>query len=310
MEGLMEHRWLPRLGLLLACVVLCVISVISISHAATGDATGDKAVRIQQEALIWTTDYEGLIDGKPGDETIKAIRKFQARLGNPQTGTLTSSELEALVKQGSTKRSAAGFKQYTDGKAGVSVGIPVNFLPEPRDVPWGKSWYNREKGLAVDTLRFTNDVSLRALYDKLLKINNRTVTYQRYVDDKWFVIAAFEKDAAIYVRAELVRSPGQSDEIRGFSIWMSKSRPDSYQSIAPAMLSSFRSNTDTRRDVTPSISMGGPTIPADKPGGGIPPLIPNDPPLKSLTASGQASSATPCVDYKGLGDCPTVLTAK
>jgi peptidoglycan hydrolase-like protein with peptidoglycan-binding domain len=313
MEGLMGFRGLSIREVLFQSSAVCLLACsIVLPNQATGDTLSDKAIRIQQEALIWTTDYEGLVDGKMGGETTKAIKKFQSRLGNAPTGTLTSPELEALVKDGFAKRTAAGFRQYTDHKSGVSVGIPENLLPAPKDVSWGKSWDNSQKGLAIDTLRFKNDVSLRSLYEKLLSINNRTISYQRYVDDSWFVIAAFERDAAVYVRADLVRAAGQPDEIRGFSIWMGKKRPDWYQSIPPAMLSSFRSNTDTSRDVSPNVFEGGPMGKTDNVRSIGPKLIQNDPPprIEPIAASGQASSVTSCVDYKGLGDCPSVLTAK
>src|SRR5262249_13628953 len=58
----------------------------------------------QQEMLIWTTDYEGLIDGKAGPETIKAIQKFQTRLGNSPTGKLTAAEELALDQMGNAKK--------------------------------------------------------------------------------------------------------------------------------------------------------------------------------------------------------------
>ena len=186
-----------------------------LSSQSDGRCSDRAGHRIQQEALIWTTDYEGRIDGKSGDETIKAVKKFQARLGHPQTGTLSDDELVKLIKDGFAKRDAVGFQQLTDTKAGVSVGIPKKLLPGPTEKSWGKSWYSKQNGIAIDTLR-VKDVSLRDLYDKLLKINDRTIAYQRFVDDNWFVIAAFEKNAAIYVRANLVHSSGQPDEIRGF----------------------------------------------------------------------------------------------
>lgn len=250
----MGYRWLRgQLLLWRAAVGLCILSCSPLLAAT--DAPTEQGIRIQQEALIWTTDYEGLIDGRSGDETVKAIKKFQTRSGHSQTGTLTDDELVRLIKEGFAKRDAVDFKQHTDRTAAVSVGIPQKLLPNPVEKSWGKSWYSKQNGIAIDTLRI-KDVSLRDLYDKLLKINNRTIAYQRFVDDNWFVIAAFEKGAAIYVRANLVRAAGQSDEIRGFSIWMSEKRPPEYQSIAPAMLSSFRSNTDSTRDVS-NISQGG-----------------------------------------------------
>lgn len=274
---------------------------------ATADAPTEQGVRIQQEALVWTTDYEGLIDGKSGDGTIDAIKKFQARMGHPPSGALSDDELVSLIKEGFAKRDAVGFKQLTDATAGVSLGIPQNLLPRPTEKTWGKSWYSKQNGIAIDTLRI-EDTSLRELYDKLLNINNRTISYQRFVDDSWFVIAAFEGKAAIYVRANLVHTSGQPDEIRGFSVWMSEARPADYQSIAPAMLSSFRFNTDGTRDVS-TIPQGGLDNAAIKnykkndygyrrPVEPAVPIVPrNDKPV----ALGSC--------FNGLGDCPISIFA-
>ena len=263
----MGYRWLRRK--LLMGVGALAASISLLPALAYGPA--EQAIRLQQEALIWTTDYEGLIDGKVGEGTIAAIRKFQVGLGHLATGALSDDEVVKLYNEGFAKRDAVKFQQITDNSAGVSVGIPKGLFPAvATERSWGKSWYSKENGIAVDTLRFTNDISLRDLYDKLLTINNRTVGYSRYVDDSWFAISAFEGDAAIYVRADLVHFPDKPDEIRGFSIWMSGKRPQSYQSIAPAMLSSFRSNTDTSRDVSsirpsPPTHIGGPLVAAPPP---------------------------------------------
>ena len=158
---------------------------------------------------------------------------------------------------------------------------------------------SEKNGIAIDTLRL-KDTSLRDLYDKFLSINHRRITYQRFVDDNWFVIAAFEGDATVYVRANLVHFADQPDEIRGFSIWMSENRPDSYQSIAPAMLSSFRFNSDTRRDV------GTPRIVAKdnsaKSRGGN-----SQPPELLVTPNTKPAAIGSC--FNGLGDCPMSIFA-
>lgn len=282
-------------------------------------AATEEGARIQQEALIWTTDYEGLIDGHIGDATIAAIKKYQARSGIPASGTLTDSEIVELVKQGFAKRDSIKFQQYTDKKAGISVGIPLGLVPDgPTDKAWGKSWYSRANGIAIDTLRFASDVSLRELYDKFLTVNNRTVPYSRFVDGGWFVISAFEGDAAVYVRANLVHIPGRPDEIRGFSVWMSGNRPSWYQSIAPAMLSSFRTNTDPSHDVLSlaAVARTGPaggekyTPPPPSTGSTIKILpLPKDPlqvgPI--ATQDNKPPSVGNC--FHGLGDCPMTVFA-
>jgi peptidoglycan hydrolase-like protein with peptidoglycan-binding domain len=306
MEGHMGYRWLR--GQLLACTVAVGLWTTPFSPLlAEPDVPTEQGIRIQQEALIWTTDYEGLIDGKKGDETVSAIKKFQSRLGNPATGNLSDDELVALIKRGFAKRDAIKFKQFTDRTAGVSVGIPSGLLPNPTAKDWGNSWSSNKSGIAIDTLRL-KDVSLRNLYDKLLSINDRTIAYQRFVDDNWFVIAAFEKDAAIYVRANLVHVAGQPDEIRGFSIWMSGKRPPDYQSIAPAMLSSFRFNTDSTRDVS-AIPVGGVTDTTikeyKKNDYGY--RKPSEPPVPIVTPNTKPVAIGSC--FNGLGDCPLSIFA-
>lgn len=296
-ENVIQASFFARLPAGLGGFAIAALLCLS-GSSAFGQAMPKDQVRILQEALIWTTDYEGLIDGKFGPETRQAINKYQGRIGDAVTGMLTDSELERLVKEGHARKAQFGFRQVTDSNVGVSVGIPLKLLSSPRFTKWGKHWESDD--LSVDLLRFGGDVSLKDLHDRLIKINDRKVTYDRFIDDDWFVIAAFEGNAAVYIRANLVPLANQSSEIRGFSIWMSKSRPDAYQSIAPAMLSSFRSNDDTRSDVSPPMG-GDKFIPA-------PPTLPvNPPPARPLAATGTAAQVVPC--FKGLGDCPPVLNS-
>jgi hypothetical protein len=250
-------------------------------------------IRKQQEALIWTTDYDGLVDGKAGEGTLAAIKTFQARIGHPITGQLTSLEEGQLLQEGRARRAQAGFRQFTDHDAGVSVGIPLGFVQGPTRTKWGNHWYSKKNGLLVETLRFGTEVSFKDLFDRFLKINNREVAYQRFVENNWFVIAAFEGKAAVYVRADVVTPPNQPSEIRGFSIWMSKDRPTEYQAIPPAMLSSFRSNTDRKNDASSNETVGS-----------TPPAVVNPPPVVIQTSK-SAVSVLDC--YKGLGDCPAAM---
>ncbi len=288
-----------RHGIMLVCGVIACLS----AGPALSQTQPENNIRLQQEMLIWTTEYEGRIDGKVGPETIKAINKFQARMGNPVTGRLTPTEVAELTKQGSAKKDRAGFTQITDTDAGVSVGIPRRFVSNPRRTKWGNHWYSKEAGLAIDTLRFAGDVSLRQLYDRLVSINNRRVAYQRFVDNEWFVIAAFEREAAVYVQANVVTLPNQRSELRGFSIWMGKDRPRDYDAIPPAMLSSFRSNTGATPAPSPDVPMVRPKLLPPRPDLVSAELPRNAPPIR---ADGPAASIGGC--YRGLGECPPVLT--
>ena len=299
-----SHRFHPPLRRLLQAALVSFAALGLGLCSASADNWNDTQIRKLQEALIWTTDYEGLVDGKLGPGTVEAISKFQARIGNTVTGHLSSDEYIKLVKLGTANRAAMGFKQFTDDFAGVSVGIPLSLVSGPSLTKWGKHWDSKQSGLSIDTLRFDSDVSFRDLYTKLVSINKRKVAYERLVDNDWFVIAAFEGDAAVYVRANLVALPDQRSEIRGFSVWMSKNRPNGYQSIPPAMLSSFRYHTDQKNDASTNAPMGGTVVPvsSDKP-----PTVVENPPPRPIKTTGTPTSAGNCLN--GLGDCP-LLTFK
>jgi hypothetical protein len=282
--------------------LLLLLSAQLPTSAALGQS--EQQIRRWQDMLIWTTDYEGLIDGKIGPETIKAINKFQERLKNPQTGRLTAAEEEDLRREGSRNKAEFGFEQITDTLAGVSVGLPRKLVSGPSTTKWGKHWYGRTAGLAIDTLRFGGDVNLRQLYDRLIRINNRVIPYSRIVEDDWFVIAGFEGQAHVYVKAKLVPAANQQSEIRGFSVWMSKDRPMSYQAIAPAMASSFRWSDNVASSPprpTPNPSIGGNFRPA--------PSVPQTPPpaVAPIRTDGPAPDAGNC--FRGLGrGCPKETT--
>lgn len=263
--------------------------------------------------LIWTNHYEGLIDGRRGAGTISAIKRFQRKLSHDETGELTPEEEHILKNQGAAQKSRFDFREVVDRDAGVKLGIPHALISTTAKTKWGRQWYGKAAGLAIDTLRIQGDVSLRQLYDRLLTLNDRRVTYQRFVDDKWFVISAFENNSAVYVRAEIVRIPGQADEIRGFSIWMDKNRPKDYETLAPAMLSSFSTteapqstayNKPERTRVSPSTT-GALREPSSAPADSIG-LQENPPPIQIE----RSPASVPKVCINGLGyDCPRVLTA-
>jgi putative peptidoglycan binding protein len=297
--------------------ILFVALILGVAPWSPAQAAPTSQILQQQEMLIWTTDYEGTVDGIIGPETIKAIRQFQTRLGNPPTGQLTQAEESDLNQQGAAAKRRAGFRQIVDDVAGVSVGIPLNFVATPpRSTKWGKHWEGQHDGLAIDTLRFSGDVSLRQLYDRLTTINNRTVAYQRFVDNEWFVIAAFEDSAAVYVKVEVVPLADQPSEMRGFSIWMSRDRPIEYQAIPPAMLSTFttikpnvRISTPAPQPNVPAAAPPTPPPPRETPAQANVPVVTLSPNPAPIQTTGTAGSITDC--YNGLGPrCPRILTAK
>jgi peptidoglycan hydrolase-like protein with peptidoglycan-binding domain len=269
-------------------------TVLLWSAAAASAQQLANTVRNQQDMLVWTTDYEGLIDGNLGAGTVAAIKKFQTRLGQNADGVLTEAQWKELARQGSENKKQVGFTIRHDNKAGVRIGIPVNLVAGPTTTRWGENWYKQESDLSIDTLRFGPQISLKQLYDRLVSINNRDPFYTRLTDD-WFVIAAFEGVSAVYVAARTVKTVTGTNEIRGFSIWMGKGRPQGYEALPSAMLSSFS-----------PFEPGGPT------GGTFSssnrPKAPVNPKATTIIAQGPVISLEEC--WRGLGNCPRVLNSR
>src|SRR6266567_4872932 len=58
--------------------------------------SSEEKIRKLQESLVWTSLYEGPIDGKLGPGTISAIKRFQKQLGEEATGTPKNSIIGKL----------------------------------------------------------------------------------------------------------------------------------------------------------------------------------------------------------------------
>jgi len=270
--------------------ILKALALVAIGFGLTVDAATAQSsgqLQLYQEMLVWTGDYDGMIDGKLGDGTIGAIRSFQSRLGHVPTGSLSEQEKFILIRQGSANKQAVGFTIYRDEDTGVAVGIPGQLVSRPQKSKWGTSWAARDDRINIDTLHVTG-MTLRELFDKLSSFRNRRVDYSVLRDD-WFVISGVDVDgAAVYVRAA---ADAAGDDIRGFSVRITRDWREQLGAIPVAMSSSF--------EVLPHAVANVPATPT------VPRLPPNplpDPPQRV------AKDINPC--FNGLGNCPVAFSGR
>jgi peptidoglycan hydrolase-like protein with peptidoglycan-binding domain len=123
------------------------------SCVVAGSALCEPEIRIReyQEMLIWTGDYDGMVDGQLGAGTTQAIRKFQVRIGHSPTGTLGPQELLRLRREGAAQKQKVGFSQVKDKNAGVSVGIPQTIVSRQMKKSWGSNWSAQDDRVNIDT---------------------------------------------------------------------------------------------------------------------------------------------------------------
>ena len=85
-----------------------------------------------QADLIWTGDYNGLIDTDFGDNSVAAVKTFQKRNGGKETGLLNPDERSKLADSARIKRQNAGWRVVDDQVTGARLGVPGKFVPRRR----------------------------------------------------------------------------------------------------------------------------------------------------------------------------------
>jgi len=189
-----------------------------------------------QEALIWTGDYAGAIDGTFGPRTFAAIVSHQIRERLPQNGILLDEDIDELLTIAEAEREAVGFALIDDPRTGVRIGIPLGLM-ERRDDPahGGARWQTPDERVTLDTRIFApGDAELAGLFERLTgQGSGRQVTYQLLRDD-FLVVSGETTGGKFYIRYDL----GEAG-IRGFSLGYDKALAEIYDCLTLAIAGSF-----------------------------------------------------------------------
>lgn len=96
-----------------------------------GAPDADYSIEDEQTYLLWVGFYYGKVDGVRNADTIEAIERFQASLGEPVTSRLTLSQRRILKARAERARDKADFQRVDDEWTGISVRLPMGYLSEP-----------------------------------------------------------------------------------------------------------------------------------------------------------------------------------
>ena len=190
-----------------------------------------------QNALIWSGDYNGKLDGDFGRGTRKAIRSFQASLGQNQTGYLTKAQIRKLEQQRKAAVAAVGFEMVYDIETGIEIGIPKHLFPRRSADDVGMV-YKAANGSAIEELSLISmrghRSAARDLFNRLLRIDGVGPSAYSVFKDDWFVISDEHNGIGIYIATWFA-----DNTVKGFMLTWPSSRRDVYQPIAAAMFNSF-----------------------------------------------------------------------
>ena len=209
-----------------------------VEAAIAREKSWDASVRMGvQNALVWSGDYKGRLDGDFGDLTRSAIRRFQSRLGVPATGYLTEQQINALEQIRVDAVRVAGFELVDDRETGIRVGLPLGMFRRTgvRDfmVVYEPSDGERDTVLAL--------VSAEGRYNDLLALHSIVSDPEVAGDDPysvvkqdWFVVAGSHNGVRSYAYAQT-----SDGTVKGFVLSWPEHADNRYRHLSIAMLNSF-----------------------------------------------------------------------
>ena len=193
----------------------------------------DERVAIQSD-LIWTSDYNGLLNGEFSERLAEAVKSFQKRQNNKPTGLLTPQERTALSAASRPRRTEVGWRLVEDPTTGGRVGLPGAFATQSGPGATGTIWSSAQGQLRVETFRITTGATLEGVFEQQKKEPpGRRVGYNVLRPDV-FVISGTQGLKKFYVRAF-----GRNNEIRGITILYDQAMEGSMDPIVVAMASAF-----------------------------------------------------------------------
>ena len=204
------------------------------SPRAVYAAIPDGERRAIQSDLIWTGDYNGLIEADFGDNSVAAVKAFQKRNGGKETGILNLDERAKLAESARTKRQNAGWHVVDDGVTGARLGLPGKFVPQSAPGASGTHWQSSRGEVQVETFHAAG-TTLEAAFEQARKQPaNREVEYHVLKPD-FFVVSGMQGGVKkFYVRGEI-----KNNEVRGVTILYDKAMEGIFDRIVVAMSNAF-----------------------------------------------------------------------
>jgi peptidoglycan hydrolase-like protein with peptidoglycan-binding domain len=185
-----------------------------------------------QSDLTWSGDYNGLANGEFGERSIAAVRAFQKRQGNTETGILNPQERATLATLAKGKQERVGWRTVTDPATGARVGMPAKLVPQPVPAKSGSRWESAHGDVRIETFR-DYGATLAAVFSREKSDPARRVEYSVLKPD-FFVIAGLQGLKLFYMRGE-----AKGEEVRGVIIMHDQAIDGTMAPVVVAMSSAF-----------------------------------------------------------------------
>lgn len=186
-----------------------------------------------QSDLVWTGDYNGLINGEFSDRLVAAVKAFQKRNKSKDTGVLNPQERAVLAASAKPLQDEVGWRLIEDRVGGVRVGLPGKLATETSRGASGTRWTSAQGQLQIETFRIPN-TQLEAVFERQKREPfDRRPSYNLLRPD-FFVISGTQGLKKFYVRAF-----GKNNEVRGLTILYDQAMEGTMDPVVVAMSSAF-----------------------------------------------------------------------
>jgi len=187
-----------------------------------------------QNDLVWTGDYNGLINGEFGERAIAAVKAFQKRHGGKETGVLNQPERAALAAAAKPKQEAVGWRAVSDPVTGARLGIPGKLMPNASVSGGITKWSSSRGEVQAETFRIVQPGALTPIFERMKKEPAGRQTEYSALRGDFFVISGLQNLKKFYLRAQL-----RDDEIRGFTVLYDQAMAGIMEPVVVAMSSAY-----------------------------------------------------------------------
>ncbi|WP_238276630.1 S1 family peptidase [Methylobacterium jeotgali] len=190
--------------------------------------------RALQDALVWTGDYNSVINGAFGRRTYDAILAWRTRENRPGE-TLDARARAGILAAAEAARRAARFSLRTDPASGVVIGVPEARLPKRTALPGGTRWQSADGRITLETRSAApGETDLDALFERTIApVPGRKITYKLKRPD-FFVVTGDTAEGRFYIR-----HAAGPETVRGFVVAYDKALAGEADRLVIAIANSF-----------------------------------------------------------------------
>jgi peptidoglycan hydrolase-like protein with peptidoglycan-binding domain len=203
--------------------------------ADTANAMAQAERQAIQSDLVWTSHYNGVINGEVSDRMVAAIKAFQKDRGGKETGVLNPQERGTLADAAKRLQDQVGWKTVTDVGSGVRLGLPVKLVPQQSSDASGAKWSSPNGTIQILLARRKEATPTTAKLAEQEKKEpaGRKVEYS-VVKPEFFVLSGMQGLKKFYVRGQF-----KDSEVRILTILYDQATEGTMEPVVIAMSSAF-----------------------------------------------------------------------